>query len=62
MLGGLRVVDTLLALGTDPPRAGVEGLTVFRLAGRRSHLARHLGPDLAASPLHRVWAQTLLAG
>lgn len=60
MLGGLRVLDTLLALGSEAPGAGVDGLTVFRLAGRRAHLARHLGPDLAASPLHQVWAETLL--
>ena len=33
-----------------------------RLAGQRAHLARDLGPDLAASPLQQVWAQTLLPG
>lgn len=62
MLGGLRVLDTLLALGADPPGPAVDGLTVFRLAGPRSHLARYLGPELAASPLHQVWAQTVLPG
>lgn len=62
MLGELRVVDTVLTLGTDPPCAAVSGLTRFRLPGPRAHLTRYLGPDLAASPLHQVWAQTLLPG
>lgn len=60
MLGGFRVVDTLLSLGAGaPPRA--DGLTVFRLAGPgQASLARHLGPDLAGSPLHQVWAGSRL--
>jgi urease accessory protein len=60
MLGELRVVDTLLALGTGAPGADAGGVTAFRLAGTRAHLLRHLGPDLAGSPLHQVWAGTRL--
>lgn len=60
MLGALRVVDTLLAIGVEPPAAGAEGSTLFRLAGAGATLRRHLGTELASSPLHTVWRSTLL--
>ncbi len=55
MLGGCRVVDSLLALGLEPPSTGGEGSTLYRLAGAAGTLRRHLGTELAASPLHAVW-------
>ena len=55
MLGDLRVVDTLLALGVAAPPAPAGGLAVFRLVDPDCSLLRHLGPDLAGSPLHPVW-------
>lgn len=60
MLGDLRVIDTLLAVGLDPPSGPVDGSTLYRLAGPRATLRRHLGTDLAASPLHQVWRSALL--
>jgi urease accessory protein len=60
MLGEFRVVDSLLALGVPPPVVRAEGVTVFGLADRHSSLLRHLGLDLAGSPLHRVWRSTHL--
>jgi urease accessory protein len=57
MLGDLRVVDTLLALGVAPPPAPPAGVTVFGLVDPTCSLLRHLGPDLAGSPLHAVWRQ-----
>jgi urease accessory protein len=57
MLGDLRVVDTLLALGVVPPPVTARGPAVFRLVDPDCSLLRHLGPDLAGSPLHGLWRQ-----
>ena len=57
MLGDLRVVDTLLALGVEPPPGTATGPTAFRLVDPACSLLRHLGPDLAGSPLHALWRQ-----
>jgi len=61
MLGGLRVVDTVLALGlpwVPPPagRSGEGGTTTSRLPGGAGELTRYLGQELASSPLHIPWA------
>jgi len=62
MLGGLRVVDTLLAVAVEPPSAPAGGSTLYRLPGGTSTLRRHLGTELAASPLHEVWRSASLPG
>jgi len=56
MLGSLRVVDSLLALGVVPPASHAEGLATFRLVDPACFLLRYLGDDLAGSPLHQLWA------
>lgn len=60
MLGDLRVIDTLLAVGLDLPSGPVDGSTLYRLAGPGATLRRHLGRELATSPLHRLWRSALL--
>jgi len=55
MLGDLRVVDTVVALGMPAPGVGQDGLAVFRLADPGGWLLRHLGRDAARSPLQAVW-------
>jgi len=55
MLGELRVVDTLLALGVEPPVVAA-GLTRFRLVDPACAVVRHLGRELAGSPLHGLWS------
>jgi urease accessory protein len=58
MLGELRVLDTVLALGMAPAGATAavaDDLTTFRLADPTCSLLRHLGCDLAGSPLHALW-------
>lgn len=60
MLGRFRIVDTVLAVGlpwsapADDRRCG--GTTTCRLPGDAGRLTRHLGHELAASPLHASWA------
>jgi urease accessory protein len=61
MLGELRVVDTLLALGFTPSPASSPGLTTFRLAEPTCSMLRHLGRDPARSPLHQLWRGMRLA-
>jgi urease accessory protein len=56
MLGGLRVVDSLLALGVTPTPASGPGLATFRLAEPACFLLRYLGHDPARSPLHQLWS------
>jgi urease accessory protein len=51
MLGSHRVLDTVLAVGTDEP-APVPGTAVrFGLVGGLGSVTRYLGADVAASPL-----------
>ena len=60
MLGHLRVLDSLLAVGEElaAPPVGPTGhrATRFALAEPGCWLGRALLPDLASSPLHRWWA------
>ena len=60
MLGELRVLDTLLAVGEElavpPPGPTGHRATRFALAEPGCWLGRALLPDLASSPLHRWWA------
>lgn len=60
MLGRLRVVDTVLAAGlpwSAPPDDRRGGwTTTSRLPAEGARLTRHLGYELAASPLHAPWA------
>jgi len=56
MLGTLRVVDSVLALGLGPPTSHGDRVTMFRLADPGCFLLRYLGDDLAGSPLHQRWA------
>lgn len=60
MLGQLRVVDTVLAAGlawSAPPDDRRSGwTTTCRLPADGARLTRHLGHELACSPLHAPWA------
>jgi urease accessory protein len=65
MLGSHRLLDSVLAVGGSwedllpaPRPAAGDDLAAFRLAGGAGTLLRHLGHDLATSPLHRLWAGT----
>lgn len=60
MLGPLRVLDSVLALGASLPAAAGEDLVRFALPEPGSFLLRHLGTELDRSPLHRVWAAAAL--
>lgn len=52
MLAGVRVVDSLLALGTTaPPAAGRQDVVTYQLVDGVSTLTRFLGTSLADSPL-----------
>ena len=52
LLGGHRVVDSLLVLGADPPDVG-RGAVRFELVEPDCTLTRYLGSELAESPLAR---------
>ena len=60
MLGPLRVVDTVLAVGlpwSAPADVVLDGwTTTSRLPEGGGRLTRHLGHELATSPLHAPWA------
>lgn len=55
MLGDCRIVDTITSVGDPTLEPVCSGATAFRLTGRRGVLCRHLGHELAASPLHAEW-------
>ena len=61
LLGRHRVVDSLLALGAEPPDIG-DGAVRFELVEPCSTLTRYLGSDLAESPLARPPAQAVEVG
>ncbi|SDS05117.1 urease accessory protein [Friedmanniella luteola] len=62
MLGELRVLDSLLAVGADLPEPPVgptgHRASRFSLPEPGCALGRALLPDLASSPVHRWWAAT----
>lgn len=63
MLGRLRVLDSVLALGLpwQPPPTGQAadgGTTTSRLPVDGGRLTRYLGRELACSPLHACWTRS----
>jgi urease accessory protein len=59
LLGPHRVIDTVLAFGVPIPEQ-VLNASRFQLVETGSTLVRHLGAELAPSPLHSVWADLQL--
>lgn len=62
MLGDLRVLDSVLAVGEElplpPPPSDGARLSVFALPEPHCFLGRALVDELAASPVHRWWNAT----
>jgi len=61
LLGSHRVVDTILSVG-EPPTPGPTTTPVFELVGGVGRVERFLGVELAPSPLHHRWRQTVAWG
>ena len=61
LLGANRVIDSVLAFGVPTPEQG-PGVSRFQLVETGSTLLRHLGVELAPSPLHSAWANLQLGG
>lgn len=56
LLGIHRIVDTLTAVGQQlPDDVWHSGVAHFRLPNDAGDMRRHLGRDLAASPMHDAW-------
>ena len=51
MLASHKVLDTVLAVGTDEPAPAPGAAVRFGLVGGLGSVTRHLGADVAASPL-----------
>ena len=51
MLGSHRVIDTVLAVGTNEPVSAPGTAVRFGLVGGVGSITRYLGADVAASPL-----------
>lgn len=60
LLGGSRVIDSLLTAGTTAP-AEAGGAVRHMLPDGTAAVVRHLGTDVATSPLHRIWRQMVMA-
>lgn len=59
LLGANRVIDTVLAFGVPTPEP-VRDASRFHLVEAGSTVVRHLGVQLAPSPLHSMWADLQL--
>jgi urease accessory protein len=59
LLGANRIVDTVLALGIPTPEQGRDA-SRFHLVETGSTIVRHVGVELARSPLHAMWADLQL--
>jgi urease accessory protein len=59
LLGDNRVIDTVLALGVPTPEQ-VRDASRFQLVETHSTVVRHLGVQLAPSPLHAMWSDLQL--
>lgn len=59
MLGDLRILDTITAIGRPPPPVDPCGLPQFTLVSQAGTITRYLGHQLAPSPLHREWTRLL---
>lgn len=55
LLGDLRVLDSITALGPPLQLSAPAGISQFRLINGAGELRRYLGRELADSPLHEDW-------